>query len=340
MLFSALHAPVRQLEAISSWRCGFLVLALLGAWSPTALAQAPFVTTWETTTANESITIPTDGTVSTTAYDVTIDWGDGTVEIVTGRDPDPSHTYASADTYTVSISGTFPRIYLAYTPQAQKLRSIEQWGDIAWESMAFAFAGAENVVLNATDAPDLTRVTHLEGMFSGAAAVDGDLSAWDVSTITHMNGMFSGATSFNGDVSAWDVSNVTTTSTMFSYTDAFNQDISAWDVSSVTDMIQMFREARAFNQDIGGWDVSSVTDMRSMLRDASAFNQNLSAWDVSNVVEMRYMFDGATAFNQDLGDWDVTRVTRFDFFLRNAALSPRPTTHSSSAGQRSTSPTG
>ena len=54
----------------------------------------PFITTWETTTANESIIIPTTGT----GYDYTIDWGDGTIE--TNQTGNATHTYSTAGIHT------------------------------------------------------------------------------------------------------------------------------------------------------------------------------------------------------------------------------------------------
>ena len=63
----------------------------------------------------------------------TVDWGDGTTtDAVTG---DATHIYTDAGTYTVSISGDFKRIY-SYSDRsnAQKLQSVEQWGDIQWSS--------------------------------------------------------------------------------------------------------------------------------------------------------------------------------------------------------------
>ena len=75
-------------------------IVLLGA-----PVQRPFVTTWQTTTPNENITIPTTGT----GYNYTVDWGDGTVE--NGFTGNATHAYVTAGTHTVSISGDFPRIY-------------------------------------------------------------------------------------------------------------------------------------------------------------------------------------------------------------------------------------
>ena len=107
------------------------------------------------------------------------------------------------ESYRVVISGDFTRIYLNGSPNAEKLQSIDQWGDIQWESMNLAFGGATNMVYRATDVPDLSGVTDMDWMFSGAASFNGDISEWDVSGVTDMSGMFanappSTATSLNG----------------------------------------------------------------------------------------------------------------------------------------------
>merc|ERR1739848_95319 len=62
---------------------------------------------------------------------------------------------------------------------------------------------------------DVSKVSDMSRMFSGASVFNGDLSKWDVSTVTNMWGMFEGASSFNGDLSQWDVSSVTTMRYMF-----------------------------------------------------------------------------------------------------------------------------
>jgi len=63
--------------------------------------------------------------------------------------------------------------------------------------MHAAFKGASNMGYNATNAPDLSRVSDASDMLCDAFSFNGDLSGWDVSSVARMNGMFSGATSLN-----------------------------------------------------------------------------------------------------------------------------------------------
>ena len=67
---------------------------------------AAFVTTWETTGANGTITIPVDGATG----NYTVHWGDGNS---TTHVTDATHAYAEGGNHTVSISGNFTKIYLA-----------------------------------------------------------------------------------------------------------------------------------------------------------------------------------------------------------------------------------
>ena len=199
-----------------------------------------------------------------------------------------------------------------------KLLSVEQWGDIAWESMANMFHGASNLTLNATAPPVLSGVTSMNSMFSGATAFNQDIRGWNVSGVTDTRFMFSNAAAFNQDIGGWNVSGVTDMSNMFSGAAAFNQDIGGWNVSGVTSMNSMFLDAIAFNQDIGGWNISGVTDMGVMFGGALTFNQDIGGWNVSGVTDMGVMFGDALAFNQDIGGWNVSSVTDMRFMFQDA----------------------
>ena len=285
------------------------VLIFVPVPSEAQVIEEPFVTTWQTTRANESITIPVGGATGT----YTVDWGDGSVSAnVTG---DQSHSYSDAGIYTVSISGDFTRIYLnTNTSNASKLQSIEQWGDMQWESMYRAFTSARNMEYRATDTPDLSSVTDMSGMFWFALSFDGDFSDWDVSSVTDMSGMFWHADSFSSDISGWDVSSVTDMSDMFRVTPAFNSDISGWNVSSVTDMSDMFNGSH-FSQNLGNWyivlDDTSIemSDVPGIVGSITAQNSFL---DGQNPV---YLIGSG-------GDSDSFEIDGADLILKTGAAKP------------------
>ena len=234
--------------------------ALSSVYPITVVASAPppdaFVTTWETTGANQAITIPATGTYS-------IDWGDGTVNATASGTQ--THNYASAGSHTVAITGGLESINinsLPSQPEKDKLRSIDQWGNIAWTTMEGAFRGASNMAYDAADTPDLSGVASMNTMFRDTS-FSANLSGWDVSQVTDTSRMFQGS-SFNGDISGWDVSRVQNMRSMFSGASSFNQPLDTWNVSSATSMAYMFYDADRFNQDLGSWTVSSVETMEYM----------------------------------------------------------------------------
>ena len=268
-------------------------------------AGNPFITTWRTTVSNQTITIPTTGG----GYNYSVNWGDGNSD--NSQNGDAYHTYVNPGTYTVSISGDFPRIYFDNSGDRMVIRSIEQWGDIAWTSMNAAFAGCENLVSHAMDMPNLSMVTDMSDMFTFARNFNGDANFgnWDVSNITNMSGTFGGASIFNYPIGNWNVSNVTTMDEMFFGATIFNQDLGMWNTGNVTNMREMFHTTYHFNQNLNNWDVSNVTDMSGMFAYSRQFNGNISNWDVSNVTNMHGMFAGASVFNQNIGIWNVGNVT-------------------------------
>ena len=275
-----------------------------------------FVTTWEVETSPYVIHMPVEIHTGATA---TIDWGDDSTTDVSVNGTQ-QHTYAAAGNYTVAVTGGLGRINLAAdSASADKLKSIDQWGDIEWTTMEEMFWSASNMVYNATDAPDLSSVTSMELMFNSASEFNGDLSSWNVSGVTQMSSMFNGASEFNGDLSSWNVSSVTDMRGMFRGALAFNGDLSSWNVSGVTQMSNMFNSASEFNGDLSSWNVSGVTQMSSMFDGASEFNGDLSSWNASSVTHMNSMFNGASEFNGDLSSWNVSSVTHMNGMFLDAS---------------------
>ncbi|MEQ9099002.1 MAG: FG-GAP-like repeat-containing protein, partial [Imperialibacter sp.] len=158
-------------------------------WVTSYAGQKPFVTTW--VTSDGTITVPTTGS----GYNYDITWanlttafqGDG---LITGQTGDYQITgLTNGDTYQIEITGDFPRIYFNSGAEKDKITTIEQWGDIVWTSMESAFLNCTNLTYNATDAPDLTNVTSLDNMFSGATSFNGDIGNWNISSVASMANM-------------------------------------------------------------------------------------------------------------------------------------------------------
>ena len=172
-----------------------------------------------------------------------------------------------------------------------KYTSIEQWGTAVWNAdMSNAFRGASSLIMTATDTPNMSAVTTMKNMFSGATSFTGAIGGWNVVAVTDMSGMFSGATSFTGAIGGWNVEAVTDMSNMFNMlgaTPVFNQDIGGWNTASVMNMSNMFFGATSFDQNIGGWNVEAVTIMQNMFRFVSLSPTNydalLEGWNRQNL---------------------------------------------------------
>lgn len=295
-----------------------MAIVVLLTISVSTHAQAPFITRWKTDNSgfsnDMSITIPTTGA----GYRYDVDWeSDGTYDDL-GVTGNITHEYKEPGTYIVSIRGDFPRIYFANTGDKQKIITIEQWGGIEWNSMERAFYGCSNLIINATDSPNLDNVTNMSGMFRNASALDTDLDNWKVSTVKDMSWLFFSATSFNGLIESWDVGKVEDMTFMFYQASAFNGLLQLWDVSQVTSMAGMFQEASLFNGNLSNWQVDSITTMSTMFRDAISFNSDISGWNTASLITTSSMFNGASVFNQDIGMWNVSQVTSMSSMFLNA----------------------
>ena len=227
------------LKIVSGSAAQVLILAGVFLSMTFTMTGQEFVTQWQTTSNGESITITINPNASgSVKYD--IDWGDGSppqISVTTSV----SHTYAVAGKYDVKISGDFPGIQVNIpASNASKLLLVKQWGSIQWTTMRDAFSDASEMVISATDAPDLSKVTNTGRMFEGC-------------------------TKLNSDINHWDMSNVTTAFEMFANCSTYNQPLNNWDVSIVTDMNEMFRNASSFDQSLGDWEIFVVGEMSDML---------------------------------------------------------------------------
>ena len=284
--------------------------------TPTAVVT-PFAFTAKTDNTGVSTSTQFKLPLTTsTGLNAVVDWGDATTSTITSHtSPDITHTYASAGTYSISITGTLPGWQFNNGGDRRKILNISSWGVLDITTNAI-FRGCTNLTSNATDYPTIT-TTNLLQTFASCHNFNGNVGNWDVSGVTNMAGMFSNAQAFNQDIGSWDLSSATDISSMFVNAIAFNNggssSIGSWNTSSVTNMSSMFNSATAFNQPLT-WNTAAVTNMNSMFSSASALNQPLT-FDTGAVTNMQNMFRDATAFNQDIGSWNVANVTNLAGFM-------------------------
>ena len=101
-----------------------------------------------------TVSIPYDGYLlnmpfgpyGTRIFDCTVNYGDGTsLPITAYNDANVSHTYATAGTYQISITGKCTSIdFFAYSNFQDKVISIDNWGDIG--ALKFNMARCYNLV--------------------------------------------------------------------------------------------------------------------------------------------------------------------------------------------------
>ncbi|WP_294955055.1 BspA family leucine-rich repeat surface protein [Sulfurovum sp.] len=270
--------------------------------------------------------------VRTSGAGYNVDCNNDGIDEATGITGNNSYTcnYPAAGTYTIRVKDNngnkkgFKRIRFYVNASTQtdvlKLLSIEQWGTAIWSSMVQAYRGADNLAVNATDIPDLSKVSSLRQMFQDCTQVNPDVSNWDISHITNLSSMFQGCTDAAPDVSTWNVSQVTNMTAVFRATGQADPDVSNWDTSKVTNMSHMFQAASSANPDVSHWDTSSVTKMNHMFYGAGIANPDVSHWNVSQVTTFYAMFRNAIQANPDVSNWNTSSATTFNRMFSGAAI--------------------
>ena len=298
-----------------------------------------FITTWKTNNAGTStstqIRIPTTGT----GYACTVDWGDGTSDSYSGTAPVMLHTYPSAGTYTVKISGTFPRMSFNSGGDRLKLLTIEYWGTGIWSgSMVLAFQSCTNLKINAPDVPNFAAVTNMSLMFNGCSSLTSiNVSGWNTSNVISIEEMFSSCTSLSSATgfNTWNLSNCTSItrngySGMFqSCTSLQSLDLSGWDLRKVTYIgngpyTGLFYNCTALkNLNVSNWllNTTSSVILTSTFYNCTSLSAitGLDTWNTSKVTSTQNMFYFNKLISLDLSNWNMSANTNMSLMFNGCS---------------------
>ncbi len=286
----------------------------------------PFVTTWRAN--GGSIRIPTTGSGYNYSVFVRNLDNPGTNEpadINITFDTDLVFTTLEAGSrYEVSITGSFPRMACGRTTtaDAEKLLSVEEWGDVEWGNMSEMFEGCSNLrFASGVGVPKMTMVEDMSFMFKDATNFDEDIENWDVSGVRDMIAIFEGAISFNENLNDWDVSSVTEMNRMFNGATSFSRALDEWDISSVSSMVDMLNDTdlsvNEFNLTLQGWSTLNMPPESTIpasitlgaeglsYTDQNAYNvlTNTYSWVINGAGTIRYVNTNVSGGTNDGSSW-------------------------------------
>ena len=271
-----------------------------------------FISTWRTTAANESVSLPLRAGYT---YNFTVDWGDGSAigTVTSDVDADKNHTYAAPGNYTVTLNGSAQAWYFNNAGSKLKIIAVTNFGDMGWINLSNAFFGCSNLVSFAGG--KTASVTDMSFMFGNATGLTSlNLTSFKTAAVTNMSGMFINAHALTTlDLSSFETAMVTNMSSMFEFASGLTGlDFTLFNTAMVTDMSGMFSGATALtNLDLSYFNTAAVTNMSIMFNGDSGLNSlNLTTFNTAAVTNMFAMFSGTSGLTGlDFSSFNTAAVT-------------------------------
>lgn len=302
-----------------------------------AAANPDFVATWSVASDGDTITLPL---LSGGTYSGTIDWGDSSSDSLSYANR--THTFASAGTKTITLSGTIDGFKFNNGGDKTKFLDVSNWGNLNITTNR-AFFGCSNFTISATDAPTVTTSDGEYFFYNCHALGTPDLSGWNVTSVTNWQNSFR-ANNLNPIITGWIHSGVTKVRQMFLNNSSWNRSLDGQDFSGVTDAYEFMRGCSGFNSSVANlsfgtnanlygmmqsctaftgtgldsWDTSNVDSFNRTFSSCSNMNGDLSSWNTSNATNMTYMLNQCDAYRGAMSGWDINQVTNLTAFMNGA----------------------
>ncbi|MEG3641099.1 BspA family leucine-rich repeat surface protein [Magnetococcus sp. PR-3] len=313
-----------------------------------------------TSTPGESVTLPG---VSGHSYSVDVDWGDTTQTTANSyNDAGLTHSYATAGSYIVQLSGTATALLFEGSSAQNQLTKVLNLGATGLTTMGAMFRScsnlttvAQNGVVNTSSVTamnhafdgcsglvtvtglgdlDTGGVANFLSMFNGCSAMTSapDTSNWDLSAATDLRYMFYGCTNMatTPDTSNWSTGNLTYLDYMFYNASSMPSapDTSGWITSSVTSMGSLFYGCSnmATTPDTSGWITSSVTSMDSLFSGCASMPSapDTSGWSLAGLSSLASLFSGCSdmATTPDTSGWNTSTITNMNSLFKGCSSMP------------------
>lgn len=276
--------------------------------------------------------------VANGTYNFVVNWGDGNSDTITvWNAAATTHTYSTAGTYNITITGTITGWQFNNGGDKLKILSITEWGSLRLSVTAATqgyFYGCSNLTLSSvSDTLDLTGTTSLVEMFRGCTSLTSinNFVSWSTSAVTTFATMFYDCINFNQNISGLNTSAATTIAGLLYACSSFNNGYASGvantltlSTSACTNFGTVFYGNSAMNCNIGSWTVSSGTAFNNTLQGCTVFNNggsdSIKNWVFSTTTgfSCANMFNGASAFNQPIGTWNMQKCSTISNMLANA----------------------
>ena len=196
------------------------------------------------------------------------------------------------------------------------------------KNMSYMFHGGKWIIkkinLAGFDTSNVEDMSYMFASYAGGITENIepiDFSNFNTSKVTNMQGMFSGSFFRSINIRNFDTSNVTNMSDMFSgLHETTSLDLSNLNVKKVNVISRIFLDCRKLQDlNLSGWELDSVISMDGLFSNLPALTSlNLSNFKTKNVNSMRYMFAATKDLvNLNLSSFDTSKVTSMEGMFQN-----------------------
>ena len=259
---------------------------------------------------------------------VSIDWGDGSVETLTGKTAySPEHTYAKTGEYTVKLTGSkfigvngFPTFDSTFQCTVREILSLKMPTDSKSVSLRYTFNGCIRLTGNIPEWDDC--IVNTYGTYRACASLTGNIPAWGANivdaTYTYFNcarltgnvpewgpniinatGTYWGCTSLTGNIPAWGT-NITSAETTYEGCSGLTGSIPLWGIN-IKSAYGTYKGCTGLTGKIPKWG-TNITSATSTYWGCIGLTGNIPKWG-PKIVYAGFTYSRCTGLTGKIPKW-------------------------------------